>query len=129
MRRRVRELKADLHRIRSAPFPSSYAKAKIKREIEALAMQRQPVVSNVLEHADAAIVWPTMRVRSQVFAEPRSLAFSELPHSTVLLVWLLKEPMLAALFALVDAESDDAAALTHEARQQREGRPTRGRTR
>jgi hypothetical protein len=35
-RRRVRELKADLHRIRSAPFPSSHAKAQMRAQVEQL---------------------------------------------------------------------------------------------
>ena len=40
LRRRGRELKADLARISAAPFPSSYAKAQMRRQIDALAMQR-----------------------------------------------------------------------------------------
>jgi hypothetical protein len=38
LRRRGRELKADLSRIQSAPYPSSYAKQKMRTQIEALAM-------------------------------------------------------------------------------------------
>jgi hypothetical protein len=36
-RRRVRELRADLHRIESAPFPSSHAKAQMRAQIGQLA--------------------------------------------------------------------------------------------
>ena len=50
----------------------------------------------------------------------RQLAFTEVPDTIALICWLHKEPLLAALSALVDAESDDAASLSHEARQQRE---------
>jgi hypothetical protein len=35
LRRRCRELRADLHRIASAPYPSSHAKARMKAQIEA----------------------------------------------------------------------------------------------
>ena len=66
------------------------------------------------------VVWPTQRVQSQVLAEQRQLAFTEVPDTIALICWLHKEPLLAALSALVDAESDDAASLSHEARQQRE---------
>jgi hypothetical protein len=116
---RVRELKSDQARIAAAPYPASHARAKIKQEIEALALQGAPVVSNVIEH-DGGVIWPTQRVRSEVFAEQRGLAFGEMPNGTALLVWLLKEPMLKALSALVDDEADDAAALSIEARQQQE---------
>ena len=50
LRRRGRDLNADLNRIRSAPFPSAYVRGKIKREVEALAQAGTPVVSDVLEH-------------------------------------------------------------------------------
>jgi hypothetical protein len=36
LRRRARELRADLHRIASAPYPSSYAKQRMREQIEAL---------------------------------------------------------------------------------------------
>ena len=36
----VEELKADLNRIRSAPYPSAHVRAKIRQEIEALATAR-----------------------------------------------------------------------------------------
>jgi hypothetical protein len=49
LRRRERELKSDLHRIRSATFPSSLAKAKVRAEIEALAVRGAPSVSDVVE--------------------------------------------------------------------------------
>jgi hypothetical protein len=42
-RRRFRELRADLHRIASAPFPSAYAKQQMRAQIEALAMQGAPI--------------------------------------------------------------------------------------
>jgi hypothetical protein len=39
LRHRGRELQADLHRIRSAPFPSSHAKARMREQVEILAQR------------------------------------------------------------------------------------------
>ena len=64
-RRRGRELKADLHRIRSAPFPSSRAKQRMRAMIQELAMQGAPDVADLVEN-DRQIVWPTQNLRSQV---------------------------------------------------------------
>jgi hypothetical protein len=117
--RRVRELRADLHRIASAPYPSSHARAKIRQEAEGLALLGAPIVSNVIEH-DASIIWPTMRVTSEVHGERRSLAFSEQLHALALLAWMLKDALIAALDREIASESDDANALSHEQRQQAE---------
>jgi hypothetical protein len=49
-RRRVRELRADLHRIESAPYPSSYAKQRMRAQIGQLAQRGAPSVSSLVEH-------------------------------------------------------------------------------
>jgi len=118
-RRRVRELRADLHRIASAPYPSSHTRAKIRQEAEGLALLGTPIVSNVIEH-DASIIWPTMRVQSEVHGERRSLAFSEQLHALALFAWMFKDALIAALDREIANESDDANALSHEQRQQAE---------
>jgi hypothetical protein len=117
-RRRVRELRADLHRIESAPFPSSHVKVQMRAQIEALAARGVIDVSPLIEHDDK-IIWPTMRVQSTVFnAQPGAVAFAEgVPDTLALLAFLLKPTLIAALDAEIDAEADDPAALTHEARE------------
>jgi hypothetical protein len=50
---------------------------------------------------------------------PGAVAFAELPDALALTCWLHKDALIAALDREIVAESDDAAALTHEARQQR----------
>jgi hypothetical protein len=115
LRRRGRELKADLARISAAPFPSSHVKAQLRAQLEQLATP--PDVSMMIEH-DGAIVWPTKRVQSQVISAEGGLAFHEAVDVVGLLVFLLKPAVIsAALDALVDAEKDDAASLSHEARE------------
>ncbi len=104
LRRRGRELRADLNRIEGAPFPSSHARAKIKREVEALAQQGAPIVSNVIEH-DGSVVWPMESVRSRVYAEQRApLVFNEQPNALALIAWLHKDLLLKRLDALVSEE-------------------------
>ena len=118
-RRRCRELKADLHRIASAPFPSSYAKQQMREQIEALAMQGAPSVSMLIEH-DGKIEFQTQRLMSDVHAERRSLAFTEVADAVALTCWLHKSALIAALDREIASEADDKAALTHEARQKAE---------
>jgi hypothetical protein len=119
LRRRGRELKADQHRIRSAPFPSSHAKAQVRAQIEALAQQGAPSVSNLIEH-DRPISWPTQVLRSAVHAETPSIAFAEVHGVLPVIAWLHRDALIARLDAEIDAEADDAGALTHEERQRQE---------
>jgi len=120
LRRRVRELRADQHRIASAPYPSSYVKQRMRVQIEALAIQGAPVVSDLIEH-DRKVVWPTQMLRSEVYnTEVPSLAFAELDAAVPLLVWLHQDFLIKRLDAEIDTEADDKAALSHEARQKAE---------
>jgi hypothetical protein len=117
-RRRVRELKADLHRIASAPYPSAHARAKVRQEVEALAQIGQPALTNVIEH-DGKIVWPSKIVQSEVYTEQRALAFTEQPDALALIAYLLKPQLIAALDREIDAEADDPASLSHTDREVR----------
>jgi len=120
LRRRGRELKADLHRIRSAPFPLSYVKAKMRAQIDALAQQGAPSVSDLVEN-DRLIVWPKQNLQSRVYnTEVPSLAFAETHDMLPLIAWLHRDALIAALDREITTESDDKAALSHEARQQQE---------
>ncbi|MGL3109407.1 hypothetical protein [Bradyrhizobium sp. BR 1432] len=118
LRRRGRELKADLHRISSAPYPSSYCKQQMRAQIEALAMQGAPSVSNLIEH-DRPIVWPTQRVQSQVFSADPALAFAEIEAAVPLIAWLFKDALVKRLDAEIDTEADDGASLSHIEREKR----------
>jgi hypothetical protein len=119
VRRRVRELRADLHRIESAPYPSSHCKARMRVQVEELAQQGAPSLSSLIEH-DGKIEWPTQRVRSEVHGEQRSLAFHEAVDVVGMLAFLHKDALIAALDAEIDSEADDKAALSHEQRQKQE---------
>jgi hypothetical protein len=115
LRRRGRELRADLHRIESAPYPSSYCKAQMRAQIEALAMRGEPDVTNLIEHG-GKIEFQTMRVQSQVTGADRQLAFAEIEAATPFQAWLHTDALIKRLDAKIDSEADDAAALSPEAR-------------
>jgi hypothetical protein len=119
LRRRTRELKADLHRIESAPYPSSHAKAKMRAQVEALATQGAPSVALLVEH-DGEVEFQTQRLQSEVFGSTeRSLAFAQVPDTLALTCWLHRDALIAALDREIAAESDDKAALSHTDRELR----------
>lgn len=119
-RRRVRELRADLHTIKSKPFPSSYCKQRMREQIGAIAAGGGPSVSDLVEN-DRAITWPTRNVQSSVYnVEGPAIAFAEVSDAVALVAWLHKDTLIAKLAAEIDAEADDTAALTHEQRQRAE---------
>lgn len=77
VRRHGRELKADLRRIRSAPFPSSHCKSQMRAQIEQLAERGAPDVTLLIEH-DGMIGFQTQQIQSKVYnAEPGAIAFAE----------------------------------------------------
>lgn len=91
VRRRGRELKADLARISAAPFPSSHVRSKIRAEVEALAALGVPVVSDVIEH-DHSVVWPSRRLQASVYnGETPGFAATEVPDVLALLAFVLKQ--------------------------------------
>jgi hypothetical protein len=119
LRRRCRELKADQHRIASAPYPSSYAKQRMRAQIEALAMQGAPSVSALIE-LDGKVEFQTQRITSEIHSEQRSLGFAQVPDTLALVAWLHRDVLIAALDREISTEADDPAALSHEQRQQAE---------
>jgi hypothetical protein len=116
LRRRVRELRADLRRIQSAPFPSAHARARMHEQVEALAQRGAPDISSLIEH-DGAIAWPTLRLRSMVIGGPEALAFGEVIDTVGLFAWMHRDALIARLDAEVASSADDGAALSPEARE------------
>lgn len=119
LQRRGRELKADLNRIQSAPYPSAHVRAKVRAEVEALASRGMPVVSDVVEH-DRSLAWPMQRLQANVYdGERPTFASTEVVDTLALFAFVHRQALLDALDALVTEESDDAAALTHVEREKR----------
>ena len=117
LRRRVRELAADLNRIGSAPFPSAYATAQMRAQIEALAQRGTPAVSLLVEH-DRQIQWPQTSLRATIYnAAVPGFAATETTDLLALTCWLHRDALIAKLDALIAEEADDKAASTREARE------------
>jgi hypothetical protein len=120
LRRRGRELKADAHRIRSAPYPSRFCKERAKAQVEALAERGTPDVAMLIEHG-ADIAWPTQNMTAMVHSkEIPALAFAQVIDVPALFAWTFRETLIAKLDAEIDAAADDANALSPEARAEAE---------
>ena len=118
VRRRGREIKASLHTVRSAPWPSAHVKRRVREIVERLA--REPDVSLLLEH-DTDLSWPSTSHRAEVIGgAERALAFHEATDVLGLIAWLLPDQLTKKLHALVDESADDQAAMTTEQRQKAE---------
>ena len=106
--RRARELRADAHRVESAPLPLSHARSRLVEIIERLA--QPPNVSALIEHGE--IWWPMRSVQSQVLNANRPIAFAEMPDVLATLGWAIKETLIKQLDGLLAEEADDASALS-----------------
>lgn len=119
-RRRLRELAADLHRVRSAPYPSSLAKAKMRQQIEAMADQGAPNVLGMIE-GGTPIEFPTKQVPALVYnSTPGAVVAPMIPDANGLVAWLFRDQLIKALDKEIADCADDAAALTDEQRQKQE---------
>ncbi len=124
LQRRVRELKADQHRIESAPRPSAWAKQQMREQVAALAARGEPDVS-VLTERGGNIVWPTTQVQVSIFnAQPGAIGYAEVPDMLAIEAWRNKDSLLKLLDGLIMAESDDAAALSQTDRELRTAETT-----
>jgi hypothetical protein len=113
------KLRADAHRIRSAPYPSAHAKAQMRQQIEQIAERGAPSVSRLVE-LDGPLDFQTQRLTSEIHGERRQLGFAETADAVALICWLHRDAMIAKLDAEISTEADDGAALSHEARQKAE---------
>lgn len=114
-RRRLRELQAQLHSTRSAPYPSSMAKAKMRAIVEAMIDAGAPNVGGVIER-DGEFSWPHKMISARVqnSSDPAAIVFVEVPDAHGLLAFLLKDTLLKALDKEITDCADDASALTDD---------------
>jgi hypothetical protein len=92
LRRRGRELRANLNCVNSAPFPSSYAKQRAREQVEAFAQRGAISVSRLIE-VDGDIEFPTLQMRATVHnATPGAIAFHEAIDVAGVIAYLQKCP-------------------------------------
>jgi len=118
-RRRVRELRANLHAIRSAPMPSAHCKRRMREQIEALAARGAVNVSGLVEH-DGDIEWPRAQQTVAVRGGQGASATVEQSDTPALIAYLFKDLLLKKLDAEIDNEADDGSALSVDVRQRQE---------
>ena len=103
LRHRARELKSDMARIDSAPFPSEGARAKARQTVEALAMRGAPNVSRMVEH-DGNLEFASENQSVPIIARgskderrsSRTAAWSQ-PDALALFCWLNRDALIARL--------------------------------
>ena len=119
-RLRLRELAADAHRVRSAPWPSSVAKVAAKDLIHRLADQGAPNLDGAVEHGQP-ISFASMLLTSTVRnVDAPAIAHAEIPDAVGLLLWLMRDQMLAKINAGIDEVADDKNALSEQQRGEME---------
>lgn len=127
LRRRLRELDADKHRVESAPRPSSESIAKARADIEARAQRGEPDVSALIE-GGGPIRWPQVQQRLDLVglaideegeAQLTGVAQGEVIDETALNFWKDTEGWLAKIEKLIREQSDDTAALSETARAEK----------
>jgi hypothetical protein len=126
-RKKLAELRADLHAVQSAPAPAAAVQAQIRQEIDDLASRGAPDVQRLID-AGGPLQWPTRDVMATIngFAAvegaPQVQGFASHQHvdTHALLVWLFRDEIAAKLCAEVDELGDDANSLTDEERAERE---------
>lgn len=119
-RRRLRELRADLARIRHAPHPSAVRKAAMIAQVDGWAQQGRPDAAASIEHGEP-ITWPLASHRFDVYnVGPGAVAFGEFVDLVAFMAWWDREGMIERLSVELDAAADDAAALGDQERRERE---------
>ena len=117
LRHRGRELRAAIIRNTSAPFPSAYTKAQMRRQVEQLAERGATSVSHLVEH-DRPVEFSMTQLMVPVHnATPGAVGFVDVTDALALFAWLHRDALIEKLSAEIDAESDDSSAMTHEARE------------
>ncbi|GAB9242100.1 hypothetical protein [Bradyrhizobium diazoefficiens] len=119
-RRRLRELRADLARIRHAPHPSAARKAAMIAQVDGWAQQGRPDAAASIEHGEP-ITWPLASHRFDVYnVGPGAVAFGEFVDLVAFTAWWDREGMIERLSVELDAAADDAAALGDQERREQE---------
>ncbi|MGB7013346.1 MAG: hypothetical protein WBD97_23485, partial [Pseudolabrys sp.] len=123
LRHRARELKSDMARIDSAPFPSEGARVKARQTVEALAQRGAPSVSRLIEH-DADLEFASENQSVPIIARGAdapvtgAVAWSQ-PDVLALFCWLNRDALIAKLDEEITNEADDKNALSHAERERR----------
>jgi hypothetical protein len=116
-RHRVRELRADAHRITSSPYPAADSKRRMREAIENLAARGRPSVARMVEQGAGEIDFADEQYRVPVFTDREAgIAALAIPDVLGLIAFLFKPALIAALDSEISSESDDGSALSEKQR-------------
>jgi hypothetical protein len=121
LQRRTREVKADIHRVRSACYTETEALALVNATVENWGSNGIDT-SATIEHLSQPTI-PTKTVQAMVHnvpGAPAAVCFVEVPDVAAIFSTVLKNQFIAWLAADVGRNADPKGALSHEARQQQE---------
>lgn len=129
LRAKLKELGEELEKVERAPVRSDAAKAKARALVEELAASAAPDVSGLLR-GGTTVKWPMRKddiwapaflpVIEGKMGDMAGKGESRTPDTLALLAALATDQMVDWIETLIDAEADDEAALTDEARAARE---------
>ncbi|RXG89241.1 hypothetical protein [Bradyrhizobium zhanjiangense] len=120
LRRRGRELQADLDRVRAAPWPSALARERMRAQIASMAEAGRPLAHHLVDHGEP-VAFATRSIPARVLnVAPEAIAFSEIPDTLALLAWLHQDELIRRLDAEIDTTADDANALDADQRRHAE---------
>ena len=115
--RRIRELQSDARRVEASPFPSAFARKRMRDQVASLAARGKPDLTRLIEH-DGDVEFAEASHQVPVIGRnDASIAGWQQPDAFLLTVLLNRDSLIKALDAEISAESDDANAMTHEQRQ------------
>jgi hypothetical protein len=123
-RRLAKERHAELDRIRSAVYPSDYAKQRMRSQISALA-QRGAVSVSALVKYDGEVAFQSERKSVPIVVPVGKRAGAAVAawqqfDALGAFCWLHKDALVAKLDREIEAAADDKNALSHEKRQRQE---------
>jgi hypothetical protein len=104
-RRRLGELRADINRQATAPFPKTYLKAKSRERLEMLAAKGAPDAYSTVEQ-DLPVIWATTTL------ELPDGTVTSVPDVMAVLAHLFGPQMIEAEARAIDAVADDENAMT-----------------
>lgn len=122
IRSKIAGLQADLKATENAPQPSSVTKQRMREQIAKLAEAGRPSIAE-----DGRIIWSDMRVSANAYLRTGAGTAADgicglmVPDSPAIMVWLHRDVLVKRLEQQIDAESDDAKALSDAQRAQRQG--------
>jgi hypothetical protein len=120
MRRRIRELRSDIDRVRAAPYHSTDAKQRARAWVEQLAERGAPNVFELIDRQRGEIIWPEVTTQTMGISRgtgDQVLIPVAVKDTLAVMAWLNPDAMIARLCSSIDADSDDANALTQAERE------------